>query len=419
MSFARSCSRFAETFPRRYYEELPTLVSGRWRRYPRVYVFARDFVAHTAGRFNQELLHRFADAYQDVTPLTIGELWAIPIMLRLALVENLSGLAVQTLRARQDRDAARTFASELLQIPETERRLRQLTDKASSTFLVEILHNLRDQSVASTAAWRWLQTRLSARGQSSDEVLRVEQQREAIDQLSIANIINTMRVLSALDWPTFVEAVSRVERILRRDPAGAYVDMDRPTRDRYRKSVEQLARRSGTDELEVAERAIAAAETALRERPHADRSHHVGYYLISRGRFELERAVDYTPTIGERIARLVFKHPAIGYLGTLLLTTALFETSLLLYAQNHGASPWMIVLVGARHRPPGLRARVELPEHDTHHADSSSGAAEARIAQRRARRAADDRRGADHSVVDGPRERARRRARSARARKPR
>jgi cyclic beta-1,2-glucan synthetase len=331
--------------PRRYYEELPTLVSGRWRRYPRVYVFARDFVTHTAGRFNQELLRRFADAYQEIAPLTIGELWAIPIMLRLALVENLCGLAVQTLRARQDRDAARTFAAELLQIPETERRLRQLTDKASSTFLVEILHNLRDQSVASTAAWRWLQTRLGARGQSSDEVLRIEQQREAIDQLSIANIIGTMRVLSALDWPTFVEAVSRVERILRRDPAGAYGDMDRSTRDRYRKSVEQLSRRSGTGELEVAERAIASAEHARRERPHADRSHHVGYYLISRGRFELERAVGYAPTISERLARLVFKHPAIGYLGTLVMTTLLFETSLLLYARNNGASPWMIALV--------------------------------------------------------------------------
>ena len=108
--------------PRKYYEELPTLISGRWRRYPRVYVFARDFVTHTAGRFDQEPLRRFADAYQDVTPLTIGELWAIPIMLRLALVENLCGLAVQTLRAKQERDAARKFATKLLQIPETERR---------------------------------------------------------------------------------------------------------------------------------------------------------------------------------------------------------------------------------------------------------------------------------------------------------
>ena len=331
--------------PRKYYQELPTLTSGRWRRYPRVYVFARDFVVHTAGRFNQESLRRFADAYQDVTPLKIGELWAIPIMLRLALVENLCGLAGHTLKARQERESARAFAASLLVERAKGRTPLQAAAKASSTFLVEILHNLRDQSVASTAAWRWLQTRLTARGQSADELLRTEQHREAIDQLSIANIINTMRVLSALDWPTFVEAVSRVERILRRDPAEAYSDMDRPTRDRYRKSVEQLARRSDTDELTVAERAIACAERARRERPEYERSHHVGYYLIARGRFDLEKAVGYPPTIGELISRLAFRHPALGYLGSLALTTALFETSILMYARNNGATVWMMLLV--------------------------------------------------------------------------
>jgi hypothetical protein len=331
--------------PRKYYQELPTLTKGRWRRYPRVYVFARDFVAHTAGRFNQESLRRFADAYQDVTPLTIGELWAIPIMLRLALVENLCGLAAQTLRARQEREAARAFANSLLEERARTQSPFQAAAKASSTFLVEILHNLRDQSVASTAAWRWLQTRLNARGQSADEVLRIEHQREAIDQLSIANIINTMRALSALDWPTFVEAVSRVERILRRDPAAAYPDMDRQTRDRYRKSVEQLARRSHTDELAIAERAIAFAERAVHERPELDRAHHVGYYLISRGRFELEKAVKYHPTVNEFIARLAFRYPALGYLGTVMCTTALFETSILIFAKNHGASIWMLLLV--------------------------------------------------------------------------
>ena len=105
--------------PRKYYQELPTLTTGRWRRYPRVYVFARDFVTHTAGRFNQESLRLFADAYQDVTPLTIGELWAIPIMLRLALVENLCGLAGQTLRARQERECRAAFAAEPAQGPRT------------------------------------------------------------------------------------------------------------------------------------------------------------------------------------------------------------------------------------------------------------------------------------------------------------
>ena len=333
------------SLPRKYYEELPTLTTGRWRRYPRVYVFARDFVTHTAGRFDQESLRRFADAYQDVAPLTIGELWAIPIMLRLALVENLCGLAVQTLRAKQEREAARKFAANLIKEPDRARLPLQLAAKASATFVVEILHSLRDQSVGSTSAWKWLQSRLSARGQSPDELLRAEQQREAIDQLSIANIIGTMRVLSALDWPLFVDGVSRVERILRRDPSGAYADMDRQTRDRYGRSVEQLSRRSGTGELEVAEMVVSFAEKAEREKPDYERAHHVGYYLISRGRFQLEKTLGYSPTLGERISRLAFRHPAIGYLGTLAITTAVFEASLLMNARNNGASWFMTAIV--------------------------------------------------------------------------
>jgi cyclic beta-1,2-glucan synthetase len=331
--------------PRKYYDELPTLTSGRWQRYPRVYVFARDFVSHTAGRFDQESLRRFADAYQEVAPLTIGELWAIPIMLRLALVENLCGLAVQTVRAKEERQAARTFAADLVKSAKATFPL-QLAAKASATFVVEILHSLRDESVGSTAAWRWLQTRLNARGQSPDELLRTEQQREAVDQLSIANIIGTMRALSALDWPLFVDRVSRVEQILRRDPAHAYSDMDRLTRDRYRKSVEQLSRRSGMSEIDVATQVVSLAEIAQHEQPEYERAHHVGYYLISRGRFVLEKAVRYPPTISERIGRLAFRHPALGYLGSLAITTAVFEASLLVYARNHGASWLMTLLVG-------------------------------------------------------------------------
>ena len=84
-------------------------------------------------------------------PLTIGELWAIPIMLRLALVENLCGLAVQSLRAKQERDAARKFAASLV-APEKSKTPLHLAAKASPTFIVEMLHSLRDQSVGSTAA---------------------------------------------------------------------------------------------------------------------------------------------------------------------------------------------------------------------------------------------------------------------------
>jgi cyclic beta-1,2-glucan synthetase len=163
--------------PRKYYEELPTIAEGRWRGYPRVYMLARDFVMHTAGRFDQDALRRFSDAYQDVVPLSIGELWAVPTMLRLALVENLCGLAVQTLRAKQEREAARKFAASLVTTPGKSRTPPKAAGKMSSTFVVEILHSLRDQSVASTAAWTWLQARFAAYREAPDELIRAEQHR--------------------------------------------------------------------------------------------------------------------------------------------------------------------------------------------------------------------------------------------------
>ena len=187
-----------------------------------------------------------------------------------------------------------------------------------------------------------------------------------------------MRVLSALDWPTFVEGVSRVERILRRDPAEAYADMDRPTRDRYRKSVEQLSRRSGTDELEVAERAIAARRRAQRERPDADRAHHVGYYLISRGRFELEREVRLLAdqpasgspagfqASGDRIPRHPRAHDACSKPACCCTreTTALAVDDRVCRARRPCCRC--------------QRARLQLSQHDSDHHHSAAPAAEAR-----------------------------------------
>ncbi len=121
-------------------------------------------------------------------------------------------------------------------------------------------------------------------------MLRLEHQREAADQLAIGNVITSMRLLSSIDWPLFFERVSLVEQILREDPAGAYAQMDFPTRDRYRHSVEQLAKRARQPETDVAAPGGRAGRRARSsDDPRHDRRHHVGYYLISRGRFRLEQ----------------------------------------------------------------------------------------------------------------------------------
>ena len=177
-------------------------------------------------------------------------------------------------------------------------------------------------------------------------MLRREHQREAANQLGIGNIITTMRLISASDWPVFVEQVSVVERILQEDPAGAYAHMDFPTRDRYRHSVEQLARGAKKEEPDVARRAVALAREGRASDPGNDRRHHVGYYLISRGRFRLEQDLGYPPTTGERVARFLFRHPALGYLGTMASSIALILATFISYAARNGASWPELLLVG-------------------------------------------------------------------------
>ena len=333
-----------QDLPRKYYLELPKLADGPFAGYPRVYAFARELITHTAGRLDLQTLIDFAAAYQRAAPLTIGEIWAIAIMLRLGLVEELRGLSAEVVAARRSRDRARAWGVQFTTsnrepehiIDEMLREEAASSGRLSAAFVVELLHWLRDQPSSAAPAWHALQRALEAQDDSPEEMLRVEHQREAAGQLAIGNIITTMRLLSSIDWPLFFERVSQVEQILREDPAGAYARMDFPTRDRYRHSVEQLARRAKVPEQDVARRAVALASSAQTSAPDRDRTHHVGYYLISRGRFQLEREVGYGPTLRDRFARFFYGHPVIGYLSTIVVVTTLGVASFVAYAHRHG-----------------------------------------------------------------------------------
>ena len=341
--------------PRRYYLELPKLADGPLRGYPRIFLLARELIGHTAGRIDLETIVDFAKAYQTAAELSIGETWAVPIMLRLALIEELRRLADGVAAARHSRDKARQWTDGLTAGgAATERAIRRLLadgygedGRLSSAFVVELLQWLRDQPLSAAGTWQALTAALEEQGDSAEEMLRGEHQREASEQLAIGNVITSMRLISSIDWPGFFERVSAVEQVLRADPSGDYGLMDFPTRDRYRHSVEQMAKRAGHAESAVARQAIAMAAAARASDPADDRRHHVGFFLISRGRFELERAISYSPTARERFGRFAFKHPAVGYLGIIAALTALSLASLVAYAARQGAGTGVLWLVAA------------------------------------------------------------------------
>jgi cyclic beta-1,2-glucan synthetase len=334
-----------DDLPPGFYGELPKLTEGPLAGYPRVYGIAWAFVAHTDSRFDPELLRRFVQAYQRVQPLTIGELWAVAITLRVVLVENLRRLAESIVRGRAARQEADALADELLgvgadgAVAPTARGLARFEgDPLVTAFAVQLVQRLREQDRAVTPALRWLDQRLEAQGTTSDDIVRVEHQRQAAMNVTVRNVILSMSLMSALDWTEFFEAVSLVDEVLR--GGSGHAAMDFATRDTYRHAVEVLARGSGRSELDVAREAIAHARRA--DSAGDDRRMDAGFYLVGNGRAILETALGYrAPPLRRLVRRYGLATP--GYLGTIAVLSGAVIALPLLAAGAAGVGPWGLV----------------------------------------------------------------------------
>ncbi len=346
-----------EDLPKSYYHELPKLTDGDLKDYPRIYAVALALIAHTDCRLDTETLRRFIAAYQTRAPLSIGELWAVAITLRLALVENLRRLATVIVSAREEREQADKLADKLLEIATrqpnalvpivTDRFGKR--DQIPQTFVVQLTQRLREQDPAVMPITDWLEKRLVKQGLTIEQVIHAEHQRQAATQVTVGNIITSMRLLSTLDWRDFFESVSLIEPLLSEDPAGAYAKMEFATRDRYRHVIERISKRTRSDELEIARTAVELAKQAgssdqKSEPPEA--AAHVGFYLIDAGLEQLEKTFAYKPRLTEKLRRLVLNHATATYLGTLTLLTFLVIASLLTVMSGSGAG-WPVLVLAA------------------------------------------------------------------------
>ncbi|HEU4750487.1 MAG TPA: glycosyl transferase, partial [Acidimicrobiia bacterium] len=319
----RQVREIRENLPSSYYRELPKVRNGPLDGYPRVYEIAWAFVAHLDSRFDPEALRRFITSYQEVKPLTIGELWAIPITLRLLLIENLRRMAEPIVRARRLRREADKIADGLLGIGDSrssEARIaleRYSLGELPQPLAVQLLQRLRDHDPTTTPGLTWLSEQLAAQGTTPDEVVNETHRRQAATNVTVRNIVTSLRQISAFDWAEFVDGVSLVDQALA--AASAYSEMSLPTRDRYRHAIEELSKGSSSSELEVARTTLRLAGAQLADRRQRD----PGYYLIGEGRSTLESEVGFTPGRGLELSRFVKRHAAVMYLSSVAVVTAL------------------------------------------------------------------------------------------------
>jgi cyclic beta-1,2-glucan synthetase len=340
--------------PKGYSRGLPLLANGPSQGLPRVYDIALEVISHGDGRVDAENLNRFVAAYQKGTVLKLGELWAIPIMLRLALIENLRRISARVAQSMVARNLASTWADQMMEVVERDPTslILVVADMARSNpplvnaFVAELARRLQGHSSALALPLSWIEQRLYESGLTTEQMVHAETQNQAINQVCMSNTIGSLRFLGAMDWREFVESMSAVDLKLREDPGGVYGQMDFHTRDSYRHVVEKIARRSNLSETDVARKAIQLAHQPATAHASGDaRRNHVGFFLVDKGLPQLERAALASPPLGESLARLLHRFPVSAYLGAIGLLTLWFSWSLLARAYGEGLSPWVLAVL--------------------------------------------------------------------------
>ncbi|HEY5086520.1 MAG TPA: glucoamylase family protein, partial [Gemmatimonadaceae bacterium] len=318
--------------PNRYYEELPKLSFGTLAGYPRVYELAIELIGHTEGRLDLDNITLFTREFQRVSLLRLGELWAIPTMLRLGLVENIRRMALRTAARLAEVQEADMWATRMRTASaESSDALSQTLSgfidnhpQLTPTFVARFLGQIRSYQTNFTPLV-WLEQWIAEDGLSAEDAVTRSNRRIAITQVTITNSIQSLRMIARLDWNEFVESQSITEKLLRDDPAHVYPDMTFASRDEYRHVVEQVAKRTRRDEDSIANEVLALA----RENPGDARMGHVGYWLVADGRPALEERTAYQPTFGERMYRWAKRHPSVVYFGVISAVTLMVFAAVL------------------------------------------------------------------------------------------
>ncbi|HEX3754447.1 MAG TPA: protein ndvB, partial [Rhizomicrobium sp.] len=332
--------------PADYYNELPKLSAGPLAGYPRVYGIAWALVAHTDAAFDVDRLKRFLQAYQEVDPLKIGELWAVAITLRITLVENLHRLIEIVVARLAESERAEAIAKQVLSGSPDGGVLHSLATMigsatVSATFVTRLEQRLRNQNAVADRIVQELESELQHLGTNSDILIQEEYQLQGADDISVRNVINAMRLVSNMDWADLVENVSLVDQVLR--ASTAFGAMDFATRDAYRRAIEKFARRSPLDEIAIASIAVEEAGRASGALP---RESDPGYYLIGRGARAFGKKIGYIPSVPQRFSRGVAATGLAGYLGFIVLVSVVLIALLLAGEVATGMTASLCTMLG-------------------------------------------------------------------------
>ncbi|MBB4144822.1 GH36-type glycosyl hydrolase domain-containing protein [Rhizobium rhizoryzae] len=332
-------------FPKKFYRQLPTMRIGSME-IPRVLALAWLYVAHTHSTVNRDNLTAMTEGFQVHQSLEIGELWALPSFLRFVLIENLRRISIRVEKSRRMRQQANDAADAIIKLNDEVasadllKKIEPLTE--DNTFSTQFLYRLRNASQSPSFAIQWLEARLAAAGTDTEEVMMAEQNRLSSGNVTMGNIIKSLREIDDTEWSVWFEDVCLVDKVLREQ--SDYNELDFGSRNSYRNRIEKLARYAKKTEIEVASAAIALAQEAAQAPVPDPHKANVGAFLNGMYREELEKRVGYTPTLPQQALRTVQKMNWFAVAAPVLFLTFL-ALAIVGFFLGHAGMSWPVIIL--------------------------------------------------------------------------
>ncbi len=334
-----------KTLTKREYLRLPALKCGHLKGHARIYAIAMELVAHTDGQINERVLLNYIKAYQSHSVLSDSEIWALPTMILMVLIENIKLLCEKLKDSQREWRTADELIDNLSKneyqnadkfLKSLENRLKSAND-VNPSFIEHLSYRLRRAGRGFSRFFGIIDNFLAKYGTTLDAVTQKEHSTQAAHAVSMGNFIISMKFILSLDWTDVFESSSIVEQILNTDPDGTYPQMDLPTRNFYRKRLEKFASIFKASEIHIAKEAIKLAQEAsnvLSNKTSDIRKCHVGYYLIGNGAEDLKKRLNYTSKIPAKIGASLKKHPAVLYLGLIAVVSLIITWFIMHLAYN-------------------------------------------------------------------------------------
>ena len=336
-------------FPQAYQKNIPLIAMGEHKGFPRVYEIILNMLTHTDNVLDYEVLTEYINSYQEEETLLLGELWAIPIMTRLFLIQILAEKASKILEQKNIKTEVEKFVLEIEMMNFLEPGAfsqaisgwaKTHSDNLGLLHLLELFNQLQSAGMLHEEEKRWFNYRINQYEITIEDAQRQEAQKQSRLQVNIQNAVLSLRQTSETEWSDFVEDCSIINNILASDPSGDFSNMDFLTRDSYRKVVERVSRHSDLSEQEVAQMALGLARensdviSQSTTKSVFDENfvkQHIGYFLVGDGYRDLIRKSGYATPLRERIHRLFERHfslyllaisfLSLGFVGALWIIT--------------------------------------------------------------------------------------------------